>query len=230
MIAIDKTVRLAATVATLLLGAFFCAPTVRAQGVTEKALERYRREWQQKDTICCKAFCFRGNRSPRCRAFMIFESGILFAAHSTRRDFDEGAVLNADLGVMVNLDSHQGLGGSVHLVYVGDDYRYGLGPRYRRWLWRQVAVDLSAYVLLGGRVQDSDIKVPGLATSVSLVLGDLISVDAYLENCRFTYTDQTYGPTGPVRAVKNLNKTSLYIGVTGRSYLTFFTPLVGVIM
>ena len=127
-----------------------------------------------------------------------------------------------DVGLMFNRTSKDAFGASIYLAGDDDGSRFGIRPRYRRWLTRRVALDFSAGVLFGGTDNYVKPKWPGFVASTSLAFAELISVDIHFESYRFERTVYTFPPTN---SVEKGTTSSLYVGLTGRSYGAFALPL-----
>ena len=92
--------------------------------------------------------CFRGQPLPDCRSFVFTESGYLtrLAAGNAQRHY-----VNANVGMARNLSDRDALGFTFFvgaLVDYSFDMRFGLEPRYRRWLTDVLSLNLSAGPLL----------------------------------------------------------------------------------
>jgi hypothetical protein len=114
-----------------------------------------------------KALCFRGRPFPLCRSFLLTEFDLALTDGSTRWE----------LGAMHNVGSRSALGGS--LLLRGEDRdssAFGVTARYRRWVSRVVALDLSSGILVAGPG-----AAPGFAGHVGLGVGDLIGLSIEAE-------------------------------------------------
>ena len=97
-------------------------------------------------------FCFRGKPKGKCCSFLIFETGFLYygiAESGIRRGTDD-LLFTSDLGLMFNNKGSSALGGSFHISAYNNFKSFGFGPRYRKWLGKGVALDLSPLLLIAG--------------------------------------------------------------------------------
>jgi hypothetical protein len=94
--------------------------------------------------------CFRGKPLLECKTFWITEFGY---NHRLDRFSDSNSYFTWETGLMRNVNRQTAIGAT--LFFGADPYghRYGLKPRYRRWLNNSVSFDLGAGVLLGGRTR-----------------------------------------------------------------------------
>ena len=173
--------------------------------------------------------CFRGKPKPDCCSFFIFESGWMF--NLGRGGYREGKatyLFTADLGLMFNNNNRKAWGGSIHLAADDDGTRFGIGPRYRLWLTKSVAFDLSPKIMFGGGANLGVHRTfPGFAMSASISLSDLISFDSYFQIIPYKLTTYDYfNPLGqPITSVVKETETGLYLGFTGRSYFAPVLPI-----
>ncbi len=86
-----------------------------------------------------RGLCFRGHPLPECRSFLLTEAqaGYRFAKNGFGGDL-HGFVLGGDVGWIRNLDERNAVGGAIgaNNLYVS------AGPRYRRWLTEEAALDI----------------------------------------------------------------------------------------
>lgn len=179
----------------------------------------------------CK-FCFRGKPKPDCCSFLIFETGWMFNLTSAGDpQGKDGLLFTADLGVMFNRQSSNAWGGSFHIAENDDGTRFGLGPRYRKWLNKEVSFDFSPRLMFGsggGGYYPVHRRFPGFAFSTSISFKDLISFDSYYQILPYYTTDYNYNPSGPpIPSIVKGTETGLYLGISGRSYFAPVTALIG---
>jgi hypothetical protein len=166
-------------------------------------------------------FCFRGKPSPKCCSFLIFESGMLGSKSS--QGAPKGAkdyLFTGDIGLMFNRSGKSALGGSFHLAGDEDGLRFGLGPRYRKWISHKIGFDISPRLMFGGSNNQVHRRFPGFSLSASISFMDLISLDGYYHVLPYEEDLWDYSnPESPfARSVKD-TETRMYIGWSGRSYL-----------
>jgi hypothetical protein len=94
-------------------------------------------------------FC-RGKPLPEKQWFFVLESGFKWRISNFNNRADEKAgFFTADWGYMRNLNRRSSLGATLSLSGDHDARLFGFRPRYRLWLNRRIALDLSpgTYVL-----------------------------------------------------------------------------------
>lgn len=161
-------------------------------------------------------FCFRAKPKGKCCSFLIFDFGILGrVSASGQPPGKQGGLITSDLGLMFNNKKTSAIGGSLHLSIADNDIRFGLGPRYRKWLTERVALDLSPRLLIAGTNNGIDNHFPGFAFSAALAVNEWLSIDAYLEI--IPYERQNYLGPSNYETVKE-TQTGLYLGASGRAW------------
>jgi len=119
---------------------------------------------------------------PPCRTFWITEFGLLGRLNplpeprTTVHPF-----FRWEVGGMQNQNERSAFGATI--VVGGDDLgsRYGITPRYRRWLSPSLALDLSAGVLVAGT---DDFRFPGWVGQVAVLGGDYVGAALQVETFR----------------------------------------------
>ncbi len=167
-------------------------------------------------------FCFRGKPKGKCCSFLIFETGFLYygiAESGIRRGTDD-LLFTADLGLMFNNKGSSALGGSFHISAYNNFKSFGFGPRYRKWLGKGVALDLSPRLLIAGTGNGS---YPGFAFSAALAVNEWFSIDAYLDIV--PYERQNYLGPSNFETVKE-TQTALYLGASGRGWVALITSTI----
>ena len=162
--------------------------------------------------------CFIGNRFDHCKSFIILETGLKFlvTGHNRRPD-KAGFLLTGDIGWMKNTSMKNAFGFSFYGAADDDGARIGIRPRFRRWLSRRTALDLSAGIIFSGTDNKGSYKSPGFVASASLGVVGWFSVDAHLETIKLERTiinrfDQTVSK-------ETSTDVSLYLGASGHHYV-----------
>lgn len=150
-----------------------------------------------------QSLCFRGQPRPACRTFLLTESGgnLLVSPQSLFRTHKA----QLEVGVMRNRGLRSALGATVFAETNLDDETYiGVKPRYRRWLSRNVALDMSA-----GPRYDTQFGSLGGVVQAGVSFGDWISFTTQLELGPNRLT-QTRGATMQIGA-----RFGSYLGALG---------------
>lgn len=206
-------------------------PSRPAQREFQLNLSRYsspsKRGWQLNQYLAgqggekrgtVKALSFRGKPKPECNSFLITEFG-----YSYRLGRNSGDPYNSsrdnfyftwDLGWMTNLSKSYALGATFYAGADQDGARLGIKPRLRRWLGRDLSLDVSPGILLyrlGGNYD----KYPGFTGHVGLNYADWITLIGQVEVIPYEY--QGYG-SYPNWSTRRGNEVTWYGGVKLGSY------------
>lgn len=132
------------------------------------------------------ALCWRGHPRAECRSFLITEFGVL--SRLDEYPFQKGAsriAITFDAGWMKNVSERDAVGVSGHALTSDPMQRIGIRARYRRWLSRSVAFDVTPGVLLSGEDNLIDYDPPGFVLGAALNAGDLAAVTVETEYSRY---------------------------------------------
>ena len=162
-------------------------------------------------------FSFRGKPLPECSFFPIIETGSYFKIAGT----GTSEMMTGDVGLMFNINNNSAIGGTFGFFSDDDGLTFGVGPRYRKWLDRYTAIDISPRIFLFS-TGDRKLKFPVLALSGSIAFYELFSIDAYYRYARYT---ENQGLLAPV-PTREIEESKIHLGITGRSYLAPVVPLV----
>lgn len=167
-------------------------------------------------------FCFRGKPKGKCCSFLIFETGFLYnrIAESGIRRGTDNLLFTVDLGLMFNNKGSSALGGSFHISAYSNFKSFGFGPRYRKWLGKGVALDLSPRLLIAGTGNGS---YPAFAFTAALAVHEWFSIDAYLDIV--PYERQNYLGPSNFETVRE-TQTTLYLGASGRGWVALITSTI----
>jgi len=172
--------------------------------------------------------CFRGNPKGKCCSFLILESGMLLRVSERGLPSNKaGFLITADLGLMFNNKKSSAIGASFHLAADDNGERFGIGPRFHKWLGKGVALDLSPRVLFAGSDNSVKNRYPGFAFSASLSIYELLSIDVYFDIIK--YERQIFTGVFTTETV-NKTQTGLYLGASGRSWAVLTMPIVSIIV
>jgi hypothetical protein len=147
----------------------FGLPPILAMGValTVSLASPVRGQQALSPTRTPKPLCFRGRTLPNCRSFLLTEFDLALTDGSTRWE----------LGAMKNVGSRSAIGGSLLLRGAeNDSSAFGVKARYRWWLSRALALDVSSGILVVGPG-----TAPGFAGHVGLGIGDLVGLSIEAE-------------------------------------------------
>ena len=185
--------------------------------------------------------CFRGKPASNCCFFAVLESGFLTKSSASDQDkfpqdmypqdkFPPEWVLTNDFGLMMMLGSVHAIGASFFILSTDECSRFGVRSRYRRWLSKDVSLDLTAGIIFGGDESWGFHNDKGLISSVSIGIADLISFDFMYERIGYgrTYTDYSSWDN-PTVINTYRNTSSVYVGISGRSYFAPIAPVIFII-
>ena len=169
--------------------------------------------------------CFRGDNNPDCCASLILETFYRFRTAGSElgrfEDNDPAAGLN--FGLMKRLGPSTALGGALYINFVNGG-KVGLVPRFRTWLDPMTPLDIKAGILVTAGDDYHRFQRPGFVGGIGLSLADLISIDLMVEWYR--YDQRIWGSSPGVEEWQEVNRTDLYVGVSGRSYVAWVMPVV----
>ena len=129
------------------------------------------------------SLCFRGARADRCRFFLITEltSGPGLPTASRRPPY----VNDWELGVMRNTGARSAIGITGVVNYDEDERAYvGPRPRYRRWISRSTALDVSGSVLFPWNQHAKDQHSALISLRAGIMWKDLVGLSAGVERMR----------------------------------------------
>jgi hypothetical protein len=107
-----------------------------------------------------------------------------------------------DLGWAMNVGPAYAVGATAFLG--GDNVRahFGVRARFRRWLARNVSLDVAPGVILAGEEEnDAALLAPGFVTQASVLVDDRLGVVAQVFSSRRRFTHSVLSTTGPLGSV-----------------------------
>jgi hypothetical protein len=168
------------------------------------------------------ALCWRGKPLAECRSFLITEMGLLAQLNeTTSNQYGDGVSLSFELGWMKNVSPREAIGFSGYAL-ASDVSRMGVRGRYRRWLSRRTAIDVSPGILLSGENSATNFKAPGFVLGTSANLGDLLALTLEAEWSQYRdYGDglTTSYETGSDVTFRGGAKLGSALGVVGTAAL-----------
>jgi hypothetical protein len=166
------------------------------------------------------ALCWRGK--PECGSFVVTEMGALYRLDDYPFPVDvEPLVFSFDVGWMKNLDRRRAVGVTGYALANDDFTRFGIRPRYRRWLSQNTSLDISPGILLAGEDPDITYDPPGFVFGVTANAQDLIAVTLEAECARYRTYDVFTGESGAPTdwTVRGGAKLGSGLGVVGAAIL-----------
>jgi hypothetical protein len=166
------------------------------------------------------ALCWRGK--PECGSFIITEMGTLYRLDDYPFPVDiDHLAFSFDVGWMKNLDRRRAVGVTGYALVNDDFTRFGIRPRYRRWLSQHTSLDISPGILLAGEDPDITYDPPGFILGVTANAEDLIAVTVETEYSRYSTYDVFTGESGAPTdwTVRGGAKLGSGLGVVGTAVL-----------
>ena len=158
------------------------------------------------------AVCWRGRPSPECHGFILTDFGLQW-----RLDDDPTAVgadpyhVSLDVGYAHNTSARDAFGGTIYLGAGTDHARVGVRGRYRRWLSRDVSVDVAPGILvIGSEDVGWDYQAPGFMVTAGVGWKDLVGLTVEAEHSR--YEDLVPAPGQPVKVSDTAWRAGLKLG------------------
>lgn len=182
------------------------------------------------DTTASSCGWCRGKPPPDCRSFWVLESGWNLRQQGNNvRETKEDFLFVADFGYMRNVSSRSAIGGTAYVGADDDGALYGLRARYRFWLHRWFALDISPGILLAGQDNYMEPQFPGFVGSVSLGFGDWFALKTQFQAIKFknlSYITWDPFPNDVEHFVSEGTQTAWYIGIQFGSYAAVAFPVV----
>lgn len=166
--------------------------------------------------------CLPDRPDKNCCFVLVVETGYLFATNRDHTDkFPPSEFLTFDLGLIRRITQKDAIGATISILNTDEYSRFGIRSRYRRWLDKQLSLDLTAGVVLGGDESHNTNIGSGLIASASLGIRDLIAFDLLLIRAKYTTRNEIYDRVGtpPRIETDSFSETNIYLGITGRSYM-----------
>jgi hypothetical protein len=155
--------------------------------------------------------CFRGKPAPDCKFFGVTEIGLGF------RLGDEGGLdkgwLASELGLMRNVGPRYAVGGTTYILYDtgASDFRAGLKLRGRRWLRRDLSLNVSGGLLLLSGIYGEEL--PGYAGHIDLNYKDLVAAYVGCDVIRRESADERVVWHAGVRTGGHIGSSLTAVGV-----------------
>ncbi len=173
--------------------------------------------------------CFRGKPLPQCKTFWITEFGYSYRLDQPPRRYlsssDANFYFTWEYGLMRNLNRKSALGATFLLGADGDGHRFGVKPRFRRWLDNSISFDLGAGVLFGGENNQFNPRFPGMTSHVGLNFGDWLALTAHMEIIRLEVA-----PFRRPQSKMTQTDVAWYAGAKLGSYPGLVTSVIGPII
>ena len=159
-----------------------------------------------------KAVTFRGYPYPETKSFWLVQSGFLFSTPRHSREPSPRYVF--DLGLMRNLGTKWALGANAHFELASHNGNgTGLVLRGRRWLSREVSVDLATGFLnpqTNAEVEDGGGNTTSWITQANMNFNNVVAISVQANRWKDNYSMQPSDPsTGSSRVETG---TDWYLG------------------
>ncbi len=122
------------------------------------------------------SLCFRGGPAERCKSFLITEFS--FGPGTTSASRRPPFFGDWEVGMMRNTETRSAIGGTIVVNYDENERAFlGIRPRYRRWLNRKLAVDISGGLYVMGLNETArTTRRPAVTARVGLMFKDWIGL------------------------------------------------------
>ena len=177
-----------------------------------------------------KCNCFRGKPLGECKSFYLIETGFMSRAsgEDTDNDYynDYESLLQVNLGKMYNYNSKSAIGGVFNLGPGNDGMDIGIGPRYRYWLSKRMAFDLTPMWIFA-RTGNDDLDGTGYQIDASIAIVELFSINAHYRNVKYKLDGISFLNDGYFGYPEfHVESHGFYFGISGRSYAAPVAPAV----
>ena len=157
------------------------------------------------------AICWRGKPAPECRGFVVTDFGLQRRLDDDPTGSTDPFHASLDVGYAHNTSAHDAFGGTIYLGTGVDHARVGVRGRFRRWLSREFAIDISPGVLIYGSEDNGyDYKAPGALVTAGIGWKDLVGFTLEAEHAR--YEDPAQGLNRPARVSDTTWRAGLKLG------------------
>lgn len=158
----------------------------------------------------------RGMPKPYRNGFPILQAGTLVRLGTTGPGVPKASMV-MDVGGMKNLSRKYSMGASLYAAEDDDWGRVGIKARVRRWMSKDVSVDLAPGLLVHSSGSDQDRSLPAFVGEASLGLWDRIVITGQVERSTVTRYEVPHGEfllPYPIVAPKRERgtETSYYLG------------------
>jgi len=168
----------------------------------------------------CRGWC-RGRPLADCGAFWVLETGwCLLQKESNVREEKKRFLFTADVGYMRNITANSAVGATAYVGADDDAGQFGLRLRYRRWLNRDVSLDVSPGILLTGEDNRVTPSFPGFVGTLTLGFADWAGITVLYQAIRYERSNFDYA------IADSGTQKSLYIGARFGSYAAIVFPAI----
>lgn len=160
---------------------------------------------------------FRGRPLPECSSFLITEFGAHYLINRNVGSFhDKNVFLTFDLGYMRNRKERSALGGLLHVGTGAGRTGFGPAVRYRRWLSKWNAADLTVGLdVLGSVDPGGELGAPAPWVEAGVSVEDILALSVRGEHWKSTIEPLVF----PDYTKGSKNVTTWHVGVKGCSYV-----------
>jgi hypothetical protein len=180
------------------------------------------------------SLCWRGKPLPECRTFLVTELGVYARLdEDPTQAADNPVYFTLDLGLVKNVSPTTGIGLTAY-GGAGDSHaRVGARVRYRRWLSRDLSLDLAPGVIVYGSEDGGYThRAPGFVLGATWNWRDWVALGLEVEHNRYEIVGYTPGEFAAPQRVSDTTwraggKLGSAPGVLGTAVLVgFFVYLV----
>ena len=178
-----------------------------------------------------RTLCFRSRPLPRCRVYPVFDFGGLARLNGSGGG-SVGYLVTGAAGLEVNVGRRHAVGIAATFG-ANDGETWGIAARYRRWLSRDITLDIDAGTPLGGVRSFSgspraDIVVPSLSLGAELGLWHWVGITSRLEVMRYCDFSGCDEPSTDVGAYFGLQvHGAVAAGVVGMVFVAILAAVSG---
>lgn len=162
-------------------------------------------------TASAGSLCWRGKPLPDCRTFLVTELGVYARLdEDPTQAADNPVYFTLDLGLVKNVSPTTGLGLTAYGATGDSHARVGARFRYRRWLSRDISVDVAPGVIVYGSEDGGYThQAPGFVLGATCNWRDWVALGLEVEHSR--YEIEGYTP-GEFTAPEKISDTTWRLG------------------
>ncbi len=178
-----------------------------------------------------KQLCLKAYPKPECQSFLITEFSYMNRFHLSSKlpsyVYDDAFLFSWELGLMKNITPRYALGGTFYTAVDDEGSRVGIKARIRRWLSRELSIDLAPGILIAKISGDYE-RYPAFTGHIGFNYTPMLSVVTQLEIIPFKAN--LFDPVSQSFRRFRGNEVSWFVGIKLCSEIGVGTGIVGILL